>query len=202
MKVIGLTGGIASGKSLVAGMLGKHGAVVVDADQLAREAVMPGAPSYEAIIKEFGAKILNPDSTIDRKTLGAIVFADPMARKRLEQTTHPAIKKLAEERLTEERRKGTEVAFYMAPLLIEAELMSCVDEVWIVYVDEKTQLERLRKRDCIDQDEALRKIKAQMPIAEKLKFGQIIIDNSGTVEETGKQVRELWESLLRRVKCP
>jgi dephospho-CoA kinase len=80
--------------------------------------------------------------------------------------------------------------------------MSCVDEVWIVYVDEKTQLERLRKRDCIDQDEALRKIKAQMPITEKLKFGQIIIDNSGTEEETGEQVRELWELLLRRVKCP
>jgi dephospho-CoA kinase len=202
VKVIGLTGGIASGKSLVAGMLEKSGAVVIDADRLAREAVTPGAPSYEAIIKEFGAKILNPDRTIDRKTLGTIVFADPMARKLLEQITHPAIRNLAENRLAEERRKGTEVAFYMVPLLIEAELMSCVDEVWIVYVDEKTQLERLKKRDCIDQDEALRKIKAQMPLAEKLKFGKRIINNSGTVEETGKQVKVFWEELLSRIQHP
>jgi dephospho-CoA kinase len=202
MKVIGLTGGIASGKSLVAGILERDGAVVVDADQLAREAVIPGAPSYKAIIKEFGATILNPDGTIDRKALGAIVFADTTARKRLEQITHPAIKKLAEKRLAEERRKGTAVLFYMAPLLIETEAISSVDEVWIVYLDEKTQLERLIKRDGIDKKGALLKIKAQMTIAEKLKFGKIIIDNSGPVEKTEKQVRELWEGLLRAVKCP
>jgi dephospho-CoA kinase len=195
MRVIGLTGGIASGKSLVAGFLEEMGAVVVDADQLAREVVKPGTGSYRAIVDFFGEIVLQEDGTLDRKALGRIVFADPEARARLEQMTHPAILRLAEERLDEERRKGTEIAFYMVPLLLEAGLASSVHEIWVVYADEGTQIERLMKRDKIGRDEAMRKIAAQMPMEEKVKFGQVIIDNRGTPDETRRQVLELWREL-------
>ena len=199
MKIIGLTGGIASGKSLVAGILESLGAVVIDADRLAREVVTPGTTPYNAIIKKFGKGIVNADGTIDRKTLGKIVFANSSARKHLEQITHPAIGELAENRFAEERRKGTQTVFYMAPLLIEAGIASKVDEVWIVFADKKTQLERLMRRDGIGHDEALQKIAAQMPIDEKIKLGKIIIYNTGTREETEKQVIELWEALHKNM---
>ncbi len=195
MKIIGLTGGIASGKSLVAGMLEEMGAVVIDADQLAREVVKPGTEPYRAIVENFGVKVIQPDGAIDRKALGRIVFTDPHARKRLEQITHPAIIKLAERRLDEERLKGTEIVFYMVPLLLEAGLASAVDEIWIVYADESTQIERLMKRDNIGRDEALRKIAAQMPMDEKVRFGQVLIDNRGTPNETRRKVGELWREL-------
>ena len=195
MRIIGLTGGIASGKSLVARILEEMGAVVIDADQLAREVVKPGTGSYRAIVDFFGEIVLQEDGTLDRKALGRIVFADPEARIRLEQMTHPAIIRLAEERLDEERRKSTEIVFYMVPLLLEAGLASTVHEIWVVYADENTQIERLMKRDKIGRDEALRKIGAQMPMEEKVKFGQVIIDNRGTPDETRRQVLELWREL-------
>lgn len=195
MNIIGLTGGIASGKSFVADILKEMGAAVIDADQLAREVVEPGTGPYRAIVEFFGEKILQPDGTLDRKALGGIVFADQAARKRLEQMTHPAIIRLAAERLDEERAKGAKVVFYMVPLLLEAGLTSSVDEVWIVYVDERTQIERLMNRDKIGRDEALRKISAQMPMDEKVKFGKVIIDNRGTPEETRMRVEELWREL-------
>jgi len=199
VKIIGLTGGIASGKSLVAGILEKLGAVIIDADQLAREVVTPGTRAYKEIIKTFGSEILGSYGAINRKALGTTVFSNSAARKRLEQITHPAIKELAETRLTEERRKGTEIVFYMAPLLIEAGVASSVDEVWIVYADQKTQLERLMMRDSIGHDEALQKIAAQLPIDEKIKLGKVIINNTGTREETEKQVIELWESMQKNI---
>jgi dephospho-CoA kinase len=195
MKIIGLTGGIASGKSMVASMLKEMGAAIIDADQLARRVVEPGTEPNREIVERFGKNILQPDGTIDRKALGAIVFSDPDARKQLERITHPAIKKLAGELLEKERLKGTESVFYVVPLLLEAGLASTVDEIWVVYADEGTQLERLMKRDLIGKDEALRKIAAQMPMDEKIKFGDKIIDNRGTPEETRMKVMELWREL-------
>jgi dephospho-CoA kinase len=200
MRVIGLTGGIASGKSLVAEFLRGMDAVVIDADRLARDVVEPGTDPYRAIVDFFGQKVVKPDGTLDRKALGGIVFADPEARKHLEKMTHPAIIKLAEKRLNEEHRKGTGVVFYMVPLLLEAGLASSVNEIWVVYTDENTQIDRLMKRDKIGRDEALRKVTAQMPMEEKIKFGQVIIDNSGTPEETRRQVMELWEKLKEEVR--
>jgi dephospho-CoA kinase len=195
MKIIGLTGGIASGKNLVAGILEELGALVIDADQLAREVVKPGTEPYRMIVEAFGKNVLQPDGTLDRKALGRIVFSDPDARARLERITHPAIIKLGEERLEEERLKGTNVVFYMVPLLLEVGLTSSVDEVWVVYADNETQVERLMKRDKIGRDEALRKMAAQMPMDEKIKFGKVIIDNRGTPEETRRKVMELWKEL-------
>ena len=195
MRIIGLTGGIASGKSTVARILEEKGARVIDADQLARDAVVPGTDAHAAIVREFGCEILSLDGTIDRGKLGAIVFADPAARRRLEAITHPAIAKLAEERLDSLRRQGTAVVFYMAPLLIEAGITGRVDEIWVVYVDRETQLARLMARDGSDRLDALRRIESQMPMEEKRNYGKEVIDNRGSLEETTRQVFEAWERL-------
>ena len=194
MRVIGLTGGIASGKSTVAGILEKLGAVIIDADLLAREVVAPGEPACQAIVDAFGDGLLNPDRTINREALSRLVFADAEARKRLESITHPAIGRRAEKKLAECRQRQTPVVFYIAPLLIEAGVTSRVDELWVVYVDGKTQLKRLMERDRSSREEALRKIASQMPMTEKKKFGNVVIDNCGTLAETERQVREIWES--------
>ncbi len=199
MKVIGLTGGIASGKSTVARVLEELGATVIDADQLAREVVEPGMPAYAAIVAEFDPAILSPDRTIDRKALGRIVFADPATRRRLENITHPAIRARAEQKLAEQREAGTPVVIYMAALLIEAGATSRVDEIWVVYADRETQLERLTQRDGISRDEALQRLAAQMPMDEKKTYGKVVIDNRGTIEETEQQVRQAWQREIREL---
>jgi dephospho-CoA kinase len=197
MRIIGLTGGIASGKSSVARILEALGGVVVDADQLAREAVAPGEEAYLSIVAEFGEVILHPDRTINRQALGKVVFADSAARRRLEQITHPAIARLAEEKLAALGKAGTPVVVYMAPLLIEAGVTSRVDEIWVVYADRETQVSRLMLRDGLSRDEALQRLAAQMPMEEKRTYGRIVIDNSGTPEETERQVMDLWEREIK-----
>ena len=193
MRIIGLTGGIASGKSTVARMMEKLGAAVIDADQLSRDAVVPGMPAHAAIEAEFGPSVLNPDGTINRAALGSKVFADPDARRKLEGITHPAIARLAEERLNMLRSNGVAVAVYMAPLLIEAGVAGRVDEIWVVYLDRETQLARLMRRDGIGMEEALLRIDSQMPMDEKRGYGKVVIDNSGPVEDTKRQLLQAWE---------
>lgn len=191
MRIIGLTGGIASGKSTVAGLIAAHGIPVIDADQLSRDAVLPGTRGLDLIARIFGRKILNDDGTLNRKTLSDIIFATPDARKKLEEILHPVIKELAEHRLTELREKGEPIALYVAPLLIEAGALDRVDEIWVVHVDHDTQLERLQQRDGISSDEASKRLSSQMPVEEKRKFGRIVIENSGTLEELHSRVNEL-----------
>ncbi len=198
MRVIGLTGGIASGKSTVARILQRLGAVIIDADLLSREAVLPGTPAHQAIVASFGPDILLPDATIDRKALGRVVFADPDARRRLEAITHPAIASLAEERLAEARRSDAPVAFYVAPLLIEAGVTGRVDDIWVVYADRETQIARLTKRDGIGREEAEQRLAAQMPMEEKATYGSAVIDNRGTPEETERQVTALWKERIEK----
>ena len=197
MKIIGLTGGIGSGKSTVAAILTQLGETVIDADQLAREAVKPGTPAYESIISSFGRDILQTDCTINRKVLGHIVFADPEARHRLESITHPAIRALFRERTEQLRQEGKDLAFYMAPLLIEAGVADNVDEIWVVYVDEATQIQRVMERDHLSRDEAQLRLAAQMPMDEKRKYGSVVIDNCGEPEETELQVRRIWEERVK-----
>lgn len=198
MRIIGLTGGIASGKSTVARILERLGAVIINADKLARETVAPGEPAYFAIVAEFGEGILNSDRTLDRQAIGKIVFADPAARRRLERITHPAIAHLAEKKLAALREAGTPVVIYMAPLLIEAGVTSRVDEVWVVYVDQETQVARLMQRDGISHTEALQRLAAQMPMTEKCAYGKVVIENRGTPEELERQVRDIWEKEILR----
>ena len=199
MKVVGLTGGIASGKSFVAEILASSGAVVIDADILARQVVEPGEPSYHAVVRRFGEGILRPDGSLDRKALGRIVFSDGAARRELEEIIHPAVEELAGRILVEERRRGTRVVFYVVPLLFEAGLESMMDEIWVVSVDEETEIARLMKRDGIDREESLRKIAAQMRMEEKVGRADVVIDNSGVPEETERAVGDEWKKLLARL---
>jgi dephospho-CoA kinase len=192
VRIIGLTGGIASGKSTVAEILKGLEIPVIDADQLSRQVVMPGEPAYDAIVAEFGTGILNVDRTIDRMALGRIVFADPAARQRLEAITHPAIRRKAEEELLRLRQSGTPVVIYMAPLLIEAGASARVDEIWVVYVDRETQLKRVVARDQVTMEEAGLKIAAQMPMEVKKLHGSVVIDNRGSIEELATRVKEIW----------
>ncbi len=198
MQVIGLTGGIASGKSTVARILERLGAVIIDADLLSRETVLPGTPAHEAIVAEFGTGILLPDATINRKALGRIIFASPEARRRLEAITHPAIARLAEERIAEARRSDGPVTFYVAPLLIEAGAASRVDDIWVVYADRETQIARLTERDHIRREEAEQRLAAQIPMEEKAAYGSAVIDNRGTPEETERQVAALWKERIEK----
>jgi dephospho-CoA kinase len=182
MRVIGLTGGIASGKSTVAEMIARHGIPVIDADQLARDAVQPGSSVLRRIVEFFGAKVLNDDGFLDRAALAEKIFSDPLARKNLESILHPAIKELAEKRLEELRLKMTPVVLYVAPLLVEAGITDRVDEVWVVYADRDTQLERIQQRDSVSLEDAEKRLAAQMPMVEKAAYGRIVIDNSGDLE--------------------
>ncbi|MBJ6799585.1 dephospho-CoA kinase [Geomonas propionica] len=192
MRIIGLTGGIASGKTSAAHLLERLGAAVIDADQLAREVVQPGEEALAQIVASFGDKIVNPDGTLNRAALGEIVFADPAARRTLEGITHPAIKQRAEEKLERLRAAGTSTAFYVAPLLFEAGITSRVHEVWVVYLDRETQLQRLMARDGLSREAALSRIASQMPMEEKKKLGKVVIDNRGSKEELEAQVLKLW----------
>jgi len=193
VRIIGLTGGIASGKSTVAELLKDMGIPVIDADQLSRQVMIPGESAYNAIVSEFGTSILNSDLTINRTALGKVIFADPAARLRLEAITHPAIRRRAEEELLQLKQTGARVVIYMAPLLIEAGATSRVDEIWVVYVDRETQLKRVMARDQVTMEEAQQKIAAQMPMEVKKLHGSVVIDNRGSKKELATLVRELWE---------
>lgn len=192
IRIIGLTGGIASGKSSVARLIEEQGVPVIDADQLAREAVSPGSPALESIAVIFGREVVAEDGTLDRKRLGAMVFADAAKRRQLEGILHPEIRRLGEERVAEAVAEGHRLLVYMAPLLIEAGAAERVDEIWVVTVRPEIQLERLMARDGIDREAAQRVIDSQMPLAEKAGYGRILIDNSGTPEETRQLLADIW----------
>jgi dephospho-CoA kinase len=198
MRVIGLTGGIASGKSTVGRLLAERGIPVIDADQLARRAVAPGSPALARIASRFGVGVIATDGTLDRAALARIVFADAGERRDLEAILHPAIAALAEAELAALRAEGRPVAVYMAPLLIEAGLTDRVDEVWVVYADRETQICRMMARDGATREEAEARLAAQLPMKEKIRHGRIVIDNRGTEDELARRVAELLEQELER----
>ncbi len=194
--LIGLTGGIASGKSLAAEELKRLGVYLIDADEIAREVVRPGLPAYKEIVKEFGEDILNPDKTINRKALGAIVFSNPLLRKRLEQITHPGILGEIDKRVFAIKGKDTKAIIIVdAALLIEVGLHKKMDKVIVVYADENTQIARLMKRDGLTKDEAKNRISAQMSLNEKKKYADFVIEN---VE--GKEKKEIKDEVKRLFK--
>jgi len=188
MRVIGLTGGIASGKSTVAEIITNQGIPVIDADQLARDAVLPESSGLGQIVAAFGSEVLKDDGSLDRTVLAEKIFSDPVARGILEAILHPLIKELAEKNLEELRSHGVPAVFYMAPLLVEAGIMDRVDELWVVYVDRETQLERIMRRDSLNRKDAEKRLAAQMAMDEKRRYGRIIIDNSGDLQELRDRV--------------
>jgi dephospho-CoA kinase len=194
--LIGLTGGIGTGKSTVSAILRTLGAVVIDADVLAREVVTPGEPVLARIASEFGPGVLRTDGTLDRKALGAIVFADPDKRKRLEAITHPAIREHFARRLGELTAHGFHgLVFFDAPVMIESGHYTTMDRLVVVIADEGAQIARLIDRDGCSRDEAAQKIRSQMPLSEKAKLADYVIDNSGDRAATEKQVKRVYAAL-------
>jgi dephospho-CoA kinase len=195
--LVGLTGGIASGKSTVSAQLAALGAEVIDADLLAREVVVPGAAAWTGIVESFGRDVLQPDSTLDRKRLGAIVFADPGARRRLEAITHPAIRERRQARLDALQARAFDGLVVLdIPLLFEVGAAGEVDRVVVVYVTRAVQLARLVARDGVDPAEAERRLASQMPLVDKARQAHYVVDNSGTPAATTDQVRALHAALL------
>lgn len=198
MKVIGVTGGIATGKSTVTAMLAELGAEVIDADAVAREVVEPGRPAWQQLLAAFGPGILLEDGHVNRRYLGRLVFGRPDLVERLNRATHPFIVAAIRRRLAELAGGGTRVAVVDAPLLFEAGLEDLVDEIWVVTAPREMQLDRLLQRDPdLTEDEAQARIDSQMPLEEKIRRAHVVIDNSGDLAATGRQVREAWRSAMR-----
>ncbi len=197
IMILGLTGGIASGKSSVADCFVECGAILVSADLLAREVVNPGSPTLAKLVNAFGLDILTPGGSLNREVVAQKVFTDPVARRQLESITHPAIARLAENRLAELNRSPHDLIVYEAPLLFEAGAESRVDRVLMVVVDPAIQLTRLQQRDKLTEAVAKQRISAQWSQADKVQKADFVIDNSGSLQQTSTMVFALYHYLTR-----
>ena len=196
MLLVGLTGGIATGKSTVAGMFTRCGAVVIDADELARQVVEPGKPAWREIVKTFGKTVLNPDRTLNRQALGAMVFGHHSRLRRLERIIHPRVAR-EQTRLTKQaaRNDPNAVVIYDVPLLFEAGIDKRVKATIVVTADRETQIARLKKRNGLTRIEALRRINSQMPLSAKRRRANYVLDGTLPLPELRKQVRSLLRLL-------
>ena len=194
MFIIGLTGGIGTGKTQVAKSLEELGAAVVNADLLGHEIYKPQTEGWREVAAAFGERVVGPDGEIDRRALGGIVFSDEDALRRLNAITHPRIYALAAERLDALKRQGAGAAALEAALLIEAQWTGLVNEVWVVTSPEADVIERLRERNGMDADTARARIRSQMPQAERAARADAVLENSGSLEELAADVRKLWNS--------
>jgi len=199
--LVGLTGGIATGKSTVSGILRGLGGEIIDADLLAREVVEPGQPALAQIATEFGHDVVTASGALDRKRLGAIIFANPERRRRLEAITHPAIRERFLARLDELAEKGfVGIVVFDAAVMIESGNYKNMDRLVVVVTDDATQMARLQGRDGTDEAENRRKIDSQMPLVEKAKLADYVIDNSGTRDATAEQVRRVFAVLMSELE--
>lgn len=189
--IIGLTGSIGTGKSTISKMFTDRGIPVVDADLIAREVVEPGAAAYAGIVEIFGEEILLPDGKLDRKALGSIVFADEAKRVQLNKIVHPAIRAEMVQQRDEYLATNHAHVVMDIPLLFESKLTDYVDKILVVYVDADVQLERITKRDNSSVAEAKQRIASQIPVAEKVKQADAVIDNNGTMAQAEKQLTDI-----------
>ena len=194
MKLIGLTGGIASGKSTAAAILRRLGAAVVDADELSRQVVRPGNEAWQEIVDAFGPVLLE-DQTLDRKKLRKMVFDNPAARQRLESIIHPKVRALAEKSIHELEAAGHVIIVYEVPLLYEGQLQLWLRPVILVACDVATQKQRLRDRDHLTDEEAQQHLDAQMSLAEKRRLADYVVENNGTVDELEQQLKAVLKKI-------
>ena len=196
MKIIGLTGGIATGKSTVSAMLEKAGAAIIDADRIARAVVEKGLPAHREIIANFGSGVLLPDGEIDRDVLGDIIFNDPVKKTLLNSIVHPRVKKEVDRQLRQIKKTRPEsIVILDIPLLFESKMHHDLEDVIVVYAPQHIQIERLMQRDKISATDALARIGSQMPIEEKKKMATLVIDNSGNIEDTHEQTLAIFKLL-------
>jgi dephospho-CoA kinase len=197
MLLVGLTGGIGSGKSTVAHLLERRGAVVFDADALARTAVEPGTRGHDAVVERFGANVLAPGGALDREALASIVFADPAARRDLEAIVHPEVRRLFAEGC--EAYRGTDrVVVFSAPLLVETGMHTAFEVLVLVSTPVETQIERLLRDRAMSEEQVRARIGAQAPLEEKAAVADVILDNEGDLDELEAQVDSLWDELRTR----
>lgn len=201
MLTVGLTGGIAAGKSTVSGFLKAAGAVIIDADKIAYNVVKKGSPAWQGIVSHFSKKILLPDGGINREHLGNIIFNNPDEKEKLNSIVHPFVFQEMEKqiRLVREKSPG-EVVIQDIPLLMESDMHKSFSCVIVVYIPESLQIKRLMERNNLSREDAVARIRSQMPIEEKKKLGDIIIDNSGALEKTRKQVIEVYHMLKHQAE--
>lgn len=204
MYVIGLTGGIASGKSTVSALLAQRGAVILSADLAGHELYRPGTRVWQQVVDAFGPEVMAADGSIDRKKLGSIVFADQQALKRLNAITHPPIKELMRQRLADLAGQRTEVAVLEAALLIEAGWTDLADEVWVTVVPPPVAVQRLIEGKGLSREEALARIASQLSNEERTERAGVVINTDYSLQETHRIVEEAWSRLLARLwpDCP
>ena len=199
MMLVGLTGGVATGKSTVAKLFEQCGAIVIDADELARDVVKPGKPAWREIVSTFGKTVLNSDRTINRRALGAIVFNDRSKLRRLERIIHPRVER-EQARLTRQaaRNDPKAVVIYDVPLLFEAGVDKRVDKIIVVTADRKTQIARLEKRNGLSRTEAIRRIRSQMPLAKKTRRADYTIEGTLSKDDARKTIRHIFLGLRKQ----
>lgn len=196
MQLIGLTGGIGSGKSTIARRLSERGAVVVDADQLARDAVAVGTPGLEAVAKQFGDALIAADGSLDRAALGRIIFADSAARRRLNAIVHPAVRELSQRRFRAAAEADPDaIVVYDVPLLAEARAREEFDLIIVASAPADIRIDRLQQLRAMAPEEARNRVAAQASEAERLSIADVVIDTGGTLEHTLEQADALWERL-------
>lgn len=197
---IGLTGGIASGKSTVLAQFKAKGASTIDADVVAREVVAPGTEGLKRVKNHFGAEVIKSDGTLNRRKLGQLIFADESQRQTLNRLLHPLINTRIRRRMQECERAAPDVPVVVdIPLLVENQLQDMFDRIVVVYIPRKLQMERLMKRDGLTEEEANQRIQAQMPLEDKKQVADDVIDNSGGIENTERQVGRIWVSLRQEM---
>jgi len=200
MLVIGLTGGIASGKTTVSGILKELGACVLDADRVGHEAYLPNTQTWREVVAAFGEEILTPDNEIDRGKLGALVFKVPANMKKLTEIMWPRMYDMVSERIEEQRKKGAVVMVVEAAVLLEAKWDPLTDEVWVAVAPEKTVIERLRESKGMTEEQARDRINAQMSPEERMKRADVVIHNDSGLGELRERILEAWKSRVEQRK--
>lgn len=188
MRIIGLTGGIASGKSTVAAILAKHGAYIIDADKIGHKIYYKGGPAWRGVIDAFGDEILDNGGNIDRAKLGQIVFSDNKKLQQLNAIVHPLMRREIQLQLKDADNRGFAIAVIDAAVLIESGWYTLADEIWLVVADNELRLQRLMQRNGFSRQQAWQRIESQMPDDEKAKYADVIIDNNGDMEELENKV--------------